>query len=219
MKDIIDHNKLSKTESLDELCKIISTSTGDLLNADRIANTYQSVKHEKIDKETIARYLEFFKDAMMIDEVERFDLKGKRVIGSTRKYYFNDVGLRNAKAGFTFFDEGKVIENIIYNELIYHNFNVTIGTFESFEKNKEGKTIRVNYEMDFYATKNTDAFYFQVAADVNDIKTKNREIKPFTKINDGTRKVLIINRPLPEMIDENNYTIIGLADFLLELIR
>ncbi len=218
-KDIIEHNKISKTESLDELCKIISTSTGDLLNSDRIANTYQSVKHETIDKETVTKYIGFFKDSMLIDEVERFDIKGRNIIGSTRKYYFNDVGLRNAKAGFTFFDEGKIIENIIYNELIYNNYNLTVGTFETFEKNKDGKTVRVNYEMDFYATRGSDAFYFQVAADVNDMVTKNREIKPFTKINDGARKVLVINRPLPEMKDENNYKIIGLADFLLEFIK
>ena len=218
-KDIIDHNKITKTESLDELCKILSNCTGDLLNSERIANTYQSIKHEKIDKDTVNKYIGFFKDSMLIDEVNRFDLKGKNIIGSTRKYYFNDIGLRNAKEDFTFFDEGKVVENIIYNELIYNNYNVTVGTFESFEKNKDGKTVRVNYEIDFYATRGNQAFYFQVAADVNNKETKNREIKPFTKVNDGARKVLVINRSLPEVKDEQNYTIIGLADFLLELIR
>lgn len=218
-KDIIDHNKITKTKSLDELCKILSNCTGDLLNSERIANIYQSIKHEKIDKDTVNKYIGFFKDSMLIDEVNRFDLKGKNIIGSTRKYYFNDIGLRNAKEDFTFFDEGKVVENIIYNELIYNNYNVTVGTFESFEKNKDGKTVRVNYEIDFYATRGNQAFYFQVAADVNNKETKNREIKPFTKVNDGARKVLVINRPLPEVKDEQNYTIIGLADFLLEFIR
>lgn len=218
-KDIIEHNKITKTESLDELCKILSSCTGDLLNSERIANTYKSVKHEKIDKETVKKYIDFFKDAMLIDEVERFDLKGRNIIGSTRKYYFSDIGLRNAKENFTFFDEGKVIENIIYNELIYNNFSVTVGAFESFEKNKEGKTIRVNYEVDFYATRGNDAFYFQISADINNLETKNREIKPFTKINDGTRKVLVVNRPIPLMNDERNYIIIGLTDFLLEYIK
>ncbi len=218
-KDIIEHNKITKTESLDELCKILSSCTGDLLNSKRIANTYKNVKHKKIDKETVTKYIGFFKDAMLIDEVERFDLKGRNVIGSTRKYYFTDIGLRNAKENFTFFDEGKVIENIIYNELIYNNFSVTVGAFESFEKNKEGKTIRVNYEVDFYAIRGNDAFYFQVSADINNLETKNREIKPFTKINDGTRKVLVVNRPIPLMKDERNYIIIGLTDFLLEYIK
>ncbi|MCI6329840.1 MAG: ATP-binding protein [Bacilli bacterium] len=218
-KDIIEHNKITKTESLDELCKILSSCTGDLLNSERIANTYKSIKHEKIDKETVTKYIDFFKDAMLIDEVERFDLKGRNIIGSTRKYYFSDIGLRNAKENFTFFDEGKVIENIIYNELIYNNFNVSVGAFESFEKNKEGKTIRVNYEVDFYATRGNDAFYFQISADINNLETKNRELKPFTKINDGTRKVLVVNRPIPLMKDERNYIIIGLTDFLLEYIK
>jgi len=218
-KDIIEHNKITKTESLDELCKILSSCTGDLLNSERIANTYKSVKHEKIDKETVTKYIDFFKDSMLIDEVERFDLKGRNIIGSTRKYYFSDIGLRNAKENFTFFDEGKVIENIIYNELIYNNFSVTVGAFESFEKNKEGKTIRVNYEVDFYATRGNDAFYFQISTDISNLETKNREIKPFTKINDGTRKVLVVNRPIPLMKDERNYLIIGLTDFLLEYIK
>ena len=156
---------------------------------------------------------------MLLDEVERFDIKGRNSIGSTRKYYFEDIGLRNAKAGFTFFDEGKIVENIVYNELIYNNYNLTVGAFESFEKNKEGKTARKNYEMDFYATRNNQAFYFQIAADVHDQKTRDREIKPFTKINDRVKKVLVVNKPYGETIDEKGYTIIGLADFLLRFIK
>lgn len=218
-QDILEHNNLQKSESLDELCKILANSTGDLINSEKIANTYKSIKHESIDNATVNRYLEYFIDSMMIDKVERYDLKGRKIIGSTKKYYFSDVGLRNAKTGFTFFDEGKVIENIVYNELVYHGYNVNVGTFDSYAKDNNKKTIRVNNELDFYATKGSDAFYFQICADVSDIKTKEREIKPFTKINDGVRKVLVINRMIPQMVDENNYTIIGLVDFLLEFLK
>lgn len=217
--DILDRNSINKSESLDELCKILSTSIGDLLNSDKIASSYQSIKHEKIDKDTVTKYLGFFKDAFIINEVSRYDLKKKENVGATRKYYFTDVGLRNALLNFTFFDEGKVLENIIYNELVYHDFNFTVGTFESYEKNKEGKTIRVNYEMDFYATRGAEAYYFQIAADVSDLKTKDREIKPFTKINDGVQKVLVIKRNNPAMRDENGYIIIGAIDFILNFIK
>lgn len=216
-QDILEHNKISKNESLDELCKIIASSTGDLINTEKIANTYKSVKHENINKNTVNKYLNFFIDSMMIDEVNRYDIKGRNIIGSTRKYYFSDVGLRNAKTGFTFFDEGKVIENIVYNELIYHGYNVNVGTFEAFDKDKNGKTIRITYEIDFYATKGNDAYYFQVSADVSDIKTKAREIKPFTKLKDGVNKILVVNRLIPKILDENGYTIIGITDFLLNL--
>lgn len=216
-QDILEHNKISKNESLDELCKIIASSTGDLINAQKIANTYKSVKHENINKNTVTKYLDFFIDSMMIDEVNRYDIKGRNIIGSTRKYYFTDVGLRNAETGFTFFDESKVIENIVYNELIYHEYNVSVGTFETFDKDKNGKTIRITNEIDFYATKGNDAYYFQVSADVSDMKTKTREIKPFTKLNDGVNKILVVNRMIPKILDENGYTIIGITDFLLNL--
>ena len=217
--DILERNKINKSESLDELCKILSSSIGDLLNSDKIAGSYQSIKHEKIDKDTVAKYLGFFKDAFIINEVSRYDIKGRENVGATRKYYFTDIGLRNALLDFTFFDEGKVLENIIYNELVYHGFNFTVGTFESYEKDKNGKTTRVNYEMDFYATRGAEAYYFQIAADVSDLKTKNREIKPFTKINDGIQKVLVIKRNNPAMRDEKGYTIIGAIDFILNFIK
>ena len=217
--DILERNNINKSESFDELCKILSSSVGDLLNSDKIAGSYQSVKHEKIDKDTVSKYLSFFKDAFIINEVSRYDIKGRENVGAARKYYFTDIGLRNALLDFTFFDEGKVLENIIHNELVYRGFNFTVGTFESYEKDKNGKTIRVNYEMDFYATRGTEAYYFQIAADVNDLKTKNREIKPFTKINDGVQKVLIIKRNNPAMRDENGYTIIGAIDFILNFIK
>ena len=114
-RDIIEHNALRKSESLDELCNIISTQTGELLNTEKIANTYKSVKHENIDRLTVEKYLNMFIDSFVIREARRYDLKGRAEIGAQRKYYFVDTGLRNARLNFTFGDEGQMLENVVFN--------------------------------------------------------------------------------------------------------
>ncbi|HBP25892.1 MAG TPA: ATPase [Acholeplasmatales bacterium] len=217
--DILEHNNLFKSESLDELCVILSSCIGTLLNSEKIANTYVSKKKEKIDKETVTKYINFFIDAFIIKEVKRFDLKGRKYINSTRKYYFTDLGLRNAKLDFIYQDEGQLLENIVYNELIYNGYNVNAGTFDSFENDENGKTIRRSHEVDFLATKGIETFYIQVSSDINKIEIRNREIKPFKKLNDQIRKIIVINKPIKEMKDENGFSIIGITDFLLNLFK
>lgn len=217
--DIIEHNNLKRSESLDELSNIISECTGDLLNSQKIADTYKSVKHENIDKETVERYLQFFIDAFIIREATRYDVKGRKEIGATRKYYFTDVGLRNARINFAFGDEGKILENIIYNELVFNGYSVNIGTYEKVEKDKDGKSIKVNYEIDFLATKNNRSYYVQVSDNINNEKTRNREIKPYISLNDQIQKIIVVNKPIDETRDENGFTIIGAFDFMTKFIK
>lgn len=216
--DIIEHNNLKKSESLDELCNIISTSTGELLNAEKIANTYRSVKKEKIDKQTVEKYIGYFKDAFMIREAKRYDLKGRSEIGALRKYYFIDTGLRNARLNFAFPDEGQMLENIVYNELIYKGYSVSVGSFDTIEKNKEGNSIRKTNEVDFFATKGIKQYYIQVCTDISNPETRTREIRPYLLLNDEITKVVVINKPVKESLDENGFTIIGITEFLLKLI-
>lgn len=204
---------------MDELCNIISSSTGSLLNAEKIANTFASVRHEKIDKATVEKYIGYFKDAFLIREAKRYDLKGKKEIGALRKYYFCDTGLRNARLNFAFPDEGQMLENIVYNELCYHGYSVNVGAFDTVEKDANHKSIRKNNEVDFYATKGRRAYYIQVTADISNADTRDREIRPYLKLNDQIKKVLVINKPISETYDENGFTIIGIADFLLRFIK
>ena len=218
-KDILEHNRLKKSESLDELCNIISTSTGELLNAEKISNTFKSVKHEKIDRETIEKYLSFFVDAFLIREARRYDLKGRNEIGALRKYYFVDTGLRNARLDFTFPDEGQMLENIVYNELVYQGYSVSVGTFNTIEKNSEGKSVRKTNEVDFFARRGIRQYYIQVSLDISDATTKLRELKPYFKLNDQVQKIIVINKPIKECLDENGFTIIGVEDFLLRFIK
>ena len=218
-KDIIEHNKLYKSESLDELCNIISELTGSLLNSKKISDTFKSVKHEDIDKQTVDKYIDYFKDAFILREARRYDLKGREEIGALQKYYFIDTGLRNARLNFAFPDEGQMLENVVYNELIYNGYTVNVGTFETIEKSKEGKSIRITNEVDFYATKNKRRLYIQVSKDISNEKTMARELRPYHKLNDQIQKIVVINKPIKETFDKEGYTIIGVADFLLRFIK
>lgn len=218
-KDILEHNQLKKSSSLDELCNIISESTGSLLNSTKIANTFKSVKHEKIDKQTVEKYIELFKDAFIIREASRFDLKGRAEIGALRKYYFCDTGLRNARLNFAFPDEGQILENIVFNELIYQGYTVNVGAFDTVEKDKNGNSVRKNNEVDFYAVRGNREYYIQVTADISSESTKEREKRPYTLLNDQVQKVIVVNKPINETRDDNGFTVIGAADFLLRFIK
>ncbi len=218
-RDIIEHNNLRKNSSLDELCNILSTSTGELINAEKIANTYKSVKHEKIDVKTVEKYIGFFMDSFLLREARRYDLKGRKEIGSLKKYYFLDTGLRNARLNFAFPDEGQMLENIVYNELVYEGYSVNVGTFDSVEKNTAGTSVRKTNEVDFFAKKGTRRYYIQVTADISNAATRAREERPFIMLNDQVKKIIVINKPVNETLDENGFTVIGAADFLLRFIK
>lgn len=218
-RDIVERNKIKKGSSLDELCNIISASTGELINAEKIANTYRSVKHEKIDVATVDKYIGFFADAFLVKEARRYDLKGRAEIGALRKYYFADTGLRNARLNFAFTDEGQLLENVVYNELLYNDYTVNVGTFDTVEKNKEGKSVRKTNEVDFFARRGNKQFYVQVTTDISVAETKAREYRPYYVLNDQVMKIIVINKPINETLDENGFVIIGINDFLLRYIK
>lgn len=218
-KDIMEHNNLNKSETLDEICNILSDYTGTLLNSEKIANTFKSVKKENISKQTIEKYLNYFEDSFLIREAKRYDLKGKKAIGAQRKYYFVDTGLRNARVNFRYSDDGQLLENVIYNELLFHEYNVNIGTFNTVEKNNELKSIRKTYEIDFYATKGNNMYYIQVTDNIVKAETKIRELRPFLLLNDQIRKIIVINKPISETRDEYGFTVIGATDFLLNFLK
>ena len=216
-KDIIDRKKLRREEALDELCTILATCTGELLNAAKLANTFQSKRKEKISKETVTSYIQSFEDAFIIREAKRYDLKGRNFINSTRKYYFCDTGLRNARLDFMYPDEGQILENIVYNELIYHGYSVNVGCFDSVEKDVDGKSVRKTYEVDFMASKGNETMYLQITDSLSNAQTRMREVRPFILLNDQIKKIIVVNRPVKEMREENGFTVVGITEFLLGL--
>ena len=217
LKDIIEHNHFRKSETLDELCNVLSSLTGQLLNTQRLANAIKSIKKESIDKETVDKYLNTFIDAYIIDEANRYDIKGNSNIGALRKYYFADTGLRNARLNFTSIDFGQLLENVLYNELIYHGYNVMVGTFNQFEKNKNNESIVKTYEVDFYATKGIESMYIQVSDNIDNDLIKQRELRPFYLIKDANRKVIVVNRPVKSMKLDNGIILYGIVDFIMSL--
>ena len=218
-RDIVERNHLRRGEELDELCNIISASTGELLNSERISNTFRSVRKSKIDKQTVENYVGYFIDAFLLREARRYDIKGRKEIGALRKYYFTDTGLRNSRLNFAFPDEGQMIENIVFNELCYNGYSVNVGSFDSVEKDKNGKSVRKTNEVDFYAQKGIRAYYIQVTADMSDENTRKREIRPYILLNDQIQKIIVVNSPIKESRDEKGFTIIGVTDFLLRFIK
>jgi len=217
LKDIIEHNRFRKSESLDEICDIIASCSGQLLNTQRISNMFISRKKDKLSRETIDKYLKAFEDTYLIKEVKRYDIKGCSYIGATKKYYFSDVGLRNARLDFTSLDMGQRIENIIYNELLVKSYQMKVGTFDQVEKNKENKSVLKNYEVDFIACKGIDDFYLKVSDNIDIETTKRRELAPFGFIRDANRKYLIINKPVSAMKLEGGIVLYGVVDFILNL--
>jgi predicted AAA+ superfamily ATPase len=218
-KDIIERYKFRKAEALDELCTLLSTCVGTLINSEKLSNTYKSKTKNKIDSETVTSYVNAFKDAHIIREANRYDVKGKEIITSLKKYYFIDTGLRNARLNFAFLDEGQMLENVVYNELIYNGYSVSVGTYDKVEKNKNNESIRRTYEIDFLATKGIRMYYIQVASDINNEETRNRELKPYISLNDQIQKIIVINRPINETRDIHGFTVIGIVDFLLRFIK
>ena len=218
-KDIIERYKFRKVEALDELCTLLSTCVGTLINSEKLSNTYKSKTKNKIDSETVTSYINAFKDSHIIREAMRYDVKGKEIITSLKKYYFIDTGLRNARLNFSFVDEGQMLENVVYNELVYNGYSVNVGTYDKVEKNKNNESIRRTYEIDFLATKGNRMYYIQVASDIGSEETRNREIKPYISLNDQIQKIIVINKPINETRDLNGFTIIGITDFLLRFIK
>ena len=218
-KDIIERHRLVKSEALDGLTNALSCNCGQLLNAERLTRIYESTTKSKVGRELVANYISYLVDAFILEEAKRFDVKGNCEIGAQRKYYFTDNGLRNARLNFAFEDEGQMLENMVYNELIYNGYNVNVGWFDNVEKNAERVSIKKTYEIDFLARKGVRQFYIQVCTDLASPETKAREIKPYIILNDQIRKIIVVNRPIKETIDSNNFTIIGVTDFLLRLIK
>ncbi len=219
MKDIIDRKKFKKAEALDEICTLLSTCVGDLINSEAISRLYEKKTNNRINYETVNSYINAFIDSFIISEAFRYDLKGKNIITSTKKYYYIDTGLRNARLNFIYSDTGKMLENVVYNELIYNDYKVNVGTFDTFEDDKNGKTTRRSLEVDFLAAKGNRMYYIQVCDDISNEKTKNREIRPYISLNDQIQKIIVINKPIKEHRDEKGFTIIGVTDFLLRFIK
>ena len=217
IKDVLERHKINKEASdLEELLNVISSSIGSLTNSLNLANTFESVKHKKIDSETISSYLEYFKDTFLIDSAVRYNIKGKKYINTPLKYYFVDIGLRNARLNFRQQEENHIMENIIFNELKIRGFNVDVGVVEYNFKNQEGKSQRIQLEVDFVANKGNQRFYIQSALNIDSSEKKNQETNSLQRIDDSFKKIVVVKDDIEPWIDEKGIQYVGVQDFLLD---
>lgn len=216
IKDVLErHDIRNKSGVLDTLLNVLSSNVGSLTNPTTLSNTFATVEKIKISPNTITSYIEYFEDAFVIQKSERYDIKGKKYIGSQSKYYFCDVGLRNARLNFRQTEENHIMENIIYNELIARGFYVDVGIVVYNHKNGEGKNIKSQLEVDFVVNDGNNRYYIQSALTVSEEEKRQQEINSLKRTGDSFRKIVVVKDSFVPWTDENGIYYIGIEDFLL----
>jgi len=216
LSDILERHNVRDRSVLDDILNVVSSSVGSLTNPQKIADTFASVRQVKISADSVSRYLDYFIDAFMLSKAQRFDVKGRKYIGSPLKYYFTDIGLRNARLRFRQTEENHMMENIIYNELILRGFTVDVGVLEYNYKDGEGKSKKTNLEVDFVATDGSRKYYLQSALTVGEEEKRLQEVRPYQRIPDSFKKIVIVKDPILPWHDENGVLYIGVERFLLD---
>ena len=213
--DIIGRNNVRNKAELEELLNILSSAIGSLTNPSKLSATFKSVKNKKISKTTIKRYIEYLEDAFLIGSAIRYDIKGKKYIDTPSKYYFTDLGLRNARLNFRQVEETHAMENIIFNELKVRGYNVDIGVVVMNEKDKDGKKIRKQLEIDFVCNKGSKRYYIQSAFAMPDEKKMQQEQRSLINTGDGFKKIIITKDALAPLYNEEGILVMSVYDFLL----
>ncbi|EXM40709.1 ATPase [Ruminococcus albus SY3] len=217
LDDIMNRNNIGHDKSvLEDLLNIISSSVGSLTNPSKLSKTFKSIKNISVSDDTIAKYLDYFIDAFMVYKAQRYDVKGRKYIGSPMKYYFSDIGLRNARLNFRQQEENHIMENIIYNELLYREFDVDVGVVEYNYKDSEGKKIRTNLEIDFVANKGSERYYIQSALTISAEEKRQQEINSLRRVKDSFKKIVVVKDDIIPWYDENGIYYVGIEKFLLE---
>lgn len=216
LSDIVErHNVRSKAE-LDELVDVLASSTGSYTSLSKLMKTFKSVKNKTLSDKTIKNYIDFLMDSFLISKATRYDIKGKKYIGSPAKYYFEDVGLRNARLGFRQVEENHLMENIIYNELRIRGYHVDVGVVEHYSANSAGKREKRQLEVDFVATLGSDKCYIQSAFAMPSSDKAEQERRSLLSISDSFRKIIVVGRDQKVRRDENGIATIGIQKFLLD---
>ncbi len=209
-KDIVERNNVSKDEVLESITRIIASSIGSLTSARKLTNTYKSKGNNELSINTLIAYLGYLEDAFLIEKVDRYDVKGKRYIETTSKYYFTDIGLRNALLNFRQLEENHTIENLVYLELVRRGYNVDVGIVEIRENGS-----RRQLEVDFVCNQSYKRYYVQVALHLETREKTLQEIRPFINIEDSFKKIIVVKDDIIPWITEEGILVMGILEFLL----
>lgn len=215
IKDIRERNHIEKVQELNDLINILASSIGSLTNPSKIETTFRSVIHSDISLNTIRLYIEHLKDAFIVSEANRYDVKGRKYIGTPLKYYFEDIGLRNARFGFRQVEETHLMENVIYNELKARGFQVDVGMVQKRSRNKEGRQEKRQLEIDFIANLGSRRYYIQSAFSIPDQIKEEQEKASLLNIQDSFKKIVIVKDVIKVKRDEYGIVTMSIYDFLL----
>lgn len=216
LRDIIERNKVQNDAQLESLLNVISSAVGSLTNPKKLEDTFTSSGAGKLSAITIKQYLDYLCDAFMIEQAERYDIKGKRYISTPYKYYFTDTGLRNARLNFRQLEETHLMENVMYNELCLRGYSVDVGVVEINERQEDGKYVRKQIEVDFVCNKADERVYVQSAFSIPTTEKRQQEERPLVNVGDGFRKVVVTKDNVIRHNDENGILIISLKEFLMD---
>ena len=216
IKDVLERHEIKNDkEVLDILLDVLASGIGSLTNPSKLANTFKSERQIGIGSETIEKYIGYFEESFLIEKAVRYDVKGRKYIGTPAKYYYTDLGLRNARLGFRQLEETHIMENILYNDLIRRGMNVDVGVVEYNTKDADGKKIRKQLEVDFVVNKGDKRFYIQSTLSIADPEKKEQEIASLKRIPDSFAKIVVVRDYLKPWQDENGIIYVGIEQFLL----
>ncbi len=216
IKDVLERHEIKNvTEVLDILLDVLASGIGSFTNPSKLSNTFKSERQIGIGSETIEKYIGYFEESFLIEKAVRYDVKGRKYIGTPAKYYYTDLGLRNVRLGFRQLEETHIMENVLYNDLIRRGMNVDVGVVEYNTKDSNGKKIRKQLEVDFVVNQGGKRFYIQSALSIADPNKKEQEIESLKRIPDSFSKIVVVRDYLKPWQDENGITYVGIEQFLL----
>ena len=211
IKDIVERNNIQRVDILDSIINILASSVGSLTNPQKMFNTFISNGEKEISLNTINSYIKYIEDSFIVNKSERYDVKGKKYIQTPQKYYFSDIGLRNARLNFRQQEENHIMENIIYNELIIRGYNVDVGVVEVRDENKNRKQL----EVDFVCNLGNKRYYVQSALNLDTREKTIQEERPLMNINDNFKKIIVVKDNMKHWMTEEGILVIGIQEFLL----
>ena len=215
LKDVVERNRIQNVDEIGTLVDVLASAIGAPTNPTKIANTFAAERGSSYTNKTISNHIDYLAEAFLISKANRYDIKGRKYIGANLKYYFVDLGLRNARLNFRQQEPTHIMENVVYNELLVRGYNVDVGIVEVMEKNNEGKRIHKQLEVDFVVNQGSQRYYIQVAYDMTSEEKQKQEFHSFRNIPDSFKKIVIVNGTAKPWRNEEGFVIMGMKYFLL----
>lgn len=217
LKDVVERNRIQNVDEIGTLVDVLASAIGAPTNPTKIANTFATERGSSYTNKTISNHIDYLAEAFLISKANRYDIKGRKYIGANLKYYFVDLGLRNARLNFRQQEPTHIMENVVYNELLVRGYNVDVGIVEVMEKNNEGKRIHKQLEVDFVVNQGSQRYYIQVAYDMTSEEKQRQEFHSFRNIPDSFKKIVIVNGTAKPWRNEEGFVIMGMKYFLLNI--